>query len=130
MIADSPRNRLITRGFIVIVASVAPVSLAVVLYILLLRRNLLLNTSTLLLFTWCLVESVFWGWSFVKYTSRVPHFARVVPSYHERVKLKADCRRLIESSENGPREFIDGWFKIGPRKAEITGLQRDNIKEW
>jgi hypothetical protein len=53
-----------------------------------------------------------------------------VPPYEERVKLKADCRRIIQSSPNGPKEFIDGWFKIGKRKAQIADLQRDNIKDW
>ena len=130
MITDSPRNRLITRGCIVIVACVAPLSLAFVLYVLVLHHNLLHSSPWLVLFSWCLSESVFWGWSSYKYKSRIPQFARVVPPYEERVKLKADCRRIIESSPNGPKEFIDGWFKIGKRKAQIADLQRDNIKDW
>jgi len=130
MIADSPRNRLITRGCIVIVASVAPVSLAFGLYVLVLHRTLLRTSPWSLLVAWCFAESVFWAWSSWKYKSRVPQFARVVPSYEERIKLKADCRRIIQASPNGPNEFIDGWFKIGTQKAQITDLQRDNIKDW
>lgn len=130
MIADSPRNRLITRGCIVFVASVAPLSLTFVIYVLVLNRDLLRTSPWQVFFAWCLAECVFWGWSSYKYKSRVPQFARVVPSYEERVKLKADCRRIIEASPNGPREFIDGWFKIGQQKAQITDLQLDNIKDW
>ena len=132
MIADSTRNRIITRACITIVAAVSPVSLAFALYTLLFHRTILNNWKDprFVLFAWCLAESIFWAWSVVKYKSRSPVFDRVVPSLEERQKLKADCLWIIDSSPDGAIGFLEGWFKTKKQKARIEDLQQGNIKDW
>jgi hypothetical protein len=132
MIADSPRNRIVARACVTIVTAVSPVSVAVTLYAVLFRRDLLTHFKDplSLLFGWCLAESLFWGWWILTYKSRSLEFARVIPSFEERQKLKEDCLWIIESSPDGAKEFLEGWFKGRKRKARIEDLRQDNIKDW
>jgi hypothetical protein len=77
----------------------------------------------------CLSETLFWIWSAVQY-SRPLVFARVIPTFEERQKLKADCLLIIQLSPDGGKEFIEGWFSMNKRKAHIEDLRVDNIKDW
>jgi len=132
MIPDSIRNRTLARIFITIVAAVSPFSLIFTLYFLVFHRSILNDWKDprYVLFTWCIAESVFWVWSFVKYKSRSPVFDRVIPTFEERQKLKADFLSIIESSPGGVTEFLEGWFKTKKQSARIEDLQHGNIKDW
>ena len=130
MIPNSTRNRIITRGCIAFVATIAPFSIAFVLYVGIWHQEILQETSLLsALFALCLSESLFWIWSTVKY-SRPLIFARVIPTFEERQKLKADCLQIIQLSSDGGKEFIEGWFKTNKKKSHIEDLRVDNIKDW
>jgi len=132
MIADSTRNRIVTRVFIAIVAAVSHVSFVFSLYILLFHQNILISWKDprFILFGWCLAESIFWIWSVVNYKYQSPIFDRVIPSLEERQKIKADCLWIIDSSPNGVIQFLEGWFMTKKRKARIEDLQQGNIKDW
>ena len=132
MIADSTRNRIITRAFVTIVASISPISLLFSLYIVLFNREIFYNWKDVwfVLFGWCFSESAFWVWSVLKYKSQCPVFDRVVPSLQERQKLKEDTFRIIDSCRDGGTEFLEGWFKTRKQKARIQDLQQGNIKDW
>ena len=66
----------------------------------------------------------------VKYKSQSLEFDRVVPTFEERQKLKADCSWIIETCPGGVTEFLEGWFKTRKRTARIGELQQGNIKDW
>ena len=132
MIPDSLRNRTITRICISIVAAISPAALLFTLYILFFHQTILNDWKDprFALFGWCIAESVFWGWSVAKYKSRSLKFDRIVPTFEERQKLKADCLWIIESSPGGAIRFIQGWFNTRKRTARIEDLQQGNIKDW
>jgi hypothetical protein len=132
MIADTFRNRVIARTCITIVAAVAPLSVVFTVYMVFVRPDLLYQWSDLrsVLFVWCVVECLFWGWSAVKYNLRPLQFERVVPSLEERRKLKDDFLQIIEYSQDDVTEFIEGWFKTGRQQARVGEIHKDNIKDW
>lgn len=132
MIADSPRNRSITRVCVTIVAAVAPFSVAFTLFTVLFHREWATTWKDprYLLFLWSLSETIFWLWSVIKSKSLAPKSAKVVPSFEERQKLKEDCWRIIGSSPGGAAEFLEGWFTSGKQSARIEDLHQENIKEW
>lgn len=82
------------------------------------------------LFAWCLIESLFWGWSGIQSLRRRQVWARVVPSVAERKKLREDWIRAIGSAGETAKEFVEGWFKIGKQKARLTEIHLENIKDW
>ena len=82
------------------------------------------------LFAWCLVESLFWGWSGIQSLHGRRAWARVVPSAEERKKLKEDWIRAIDSPGEAAIEFVEGWFKTGEQKARLTEIRLENIKDW
>jgi hypothetical protein len=121
---------MITRGCIAFVAAITPFSVIFSLYMGIYQRDVLLENQLLGgLFVLCVGESLFWIWSSIKY-SRALVFDRVIPTYEERQKLKADCVQIIQSSPDGGKEFIEGWFKTSKKKAHIEDLRVDNIKDW
>jgi hypothetical protein len=132
MIADTLRNRIVTRTCIAIVALVAPASLAYILVIVLVRPEILRHQidPRTILFAWCLAECLFWTWSTIKYKHRPQEFTRVIPTFEDRQKLKNDCLQIIKFSPDGATEFIEGWFKTGEKHAQIKDIHKDNIKEW
>jgi hypothetical protein len=82
------------------------------------------------LFAWCLVESLFWGWSRIHSLYEPQVWARVIPSVAERKKLKEDWIRAIDSPGESAIEFLEGWFKNGKRKATLTEIHLENIRDW
>ena len=130
MIADTLRNRIITRTFIKLVAAVAPLSLTFALYTLLTRPIQNLGSLHGLLYVWCVAESIFWGLWLGKYKARRVVFERVIPSREERRKLREDCLQIIDFSPDGATEFIEGWFKTGKQIAKIGEIHKDNIADW
>ena len=130
MIPNSVQNRIITRGCITFVAAIAPFSVVFSLYMGIYQRDVLLENRFLCaLFSWCVGESLFLIWSSITY-SRALVFDRVIPTYEQRQKLKADCLQIIQLSPDGGKEFIEGWFKTSNKKAHIEDLRVDNIKDW
>jgi hypothetical protein len=85
MIADTLRNRVITRTCIGVVAAVAPLSVGFLAYVIFVTAGLLYRWSDPLrvLFVWCVFECLFWGWCVVKYHLRPLRFERVEPSFEE-----------------------------------------------
>jgi hypothetical protein len=132
MIVDSPRNRLITRVCVTIVAAISPLSLAFTLFTFLFHRELVSGWKDprCVLFAWSLSETIFWVWSMIKSKSLAPKSVKVVPSFEQRQKLKEDCLRIIGSSPGGAAEFLEGWFTSGKQSARIEHLRHENIKEW
>ena len=82
------------------------------------------------LLAWCLVESLFWGWSGIQSLHGRQVWARVIPSVAERKKLKEDWIRAIDSPGEAAIEFVEGWFKTGEQKARLTEIHLENIKDW
>jgi hypothetical protein len=133
MIPDSPRNRLVTRGFITIVSAVPLLSITFTLFIFLSLHSDTFSTWRIprrALFVWCLVESLFWGWSGIQSLHGRQVWARVIPSIEERKKLKEDWIRAIDSPGEGAMEFVEGWFTTGKQKARLTEIHLENIKDW
>src|SRR5579859_3772984 len=107
MIPDSRQNRLITKTCISIVGLVAPLSTVFTVYVLLFHQSILGATHpAFALFLWALGETLFWVWTSV-YQARLESFERVVPSLEERKKLKDDCLRVIHSSKDGVKDFVE-----------------------
>ena len=133
MIPDSPRSRLVIRGFVTIVDAIPLLSVAFTLLMLLPLHPDTFSTWRIpqrALFAWCLVESLFWGWSGIQSLLGRQVWARVIPSVAERKKLKEDWIRAINSPGEAAIEFVEGWFKTGKQKSRLTEIHVENIKDW
>ena len=133
MIPDSPRNRLVMRGFITIVDSIPLFSITLILIMFLPVHRDTFSTWRIpqcALFAWCLVECLFWGWSGIQSLHEPQMWARVIPSVAERKKLKEDWIRAIDLAGEAVIEFVEGWFKTGKRKSQLTEIHLENIKDW
>ena len=133
MIQDSPRNRLLMRGFVAIVDTIPLFSITFILIMLQpVHRDTFSTwrTPRLALFACCLVESLFWGWSGIQSLHRRHMWARVIPSVAERKKLKEDWVRAIDSAGEAAIGFVEGWFKTGKQKSRLTEIHVENIKDW
>jgi len=128
MIPDSLRNRLVMRGFITIVNTIPLFSITFILIMLIsVHRD---TFSTWGICQRALFESLFWGWSGIKSPHERQMWARVIPSVAERKKLKEDWIHAIDSAGEAAIEFVEGWFKTGKQRSQLTDIHIENIKDW
>src|SRR4051812_19638078 len=109
MIPDRRTNRVLVRSLVGVVALLGPMSILLTILLAFFQSK---SRTVHALRIWFAAETLFWIFS--KIRARLPsQWESVAPTPSERAKLREDAVRILGSSPEGVRRFIEGWF-LGP----------------